>query len=212
IQNTGGWQSWSDITTSVTLSAGVQTMRFVEDSNSSAGVFGNLNYFRFAGPGGGSDGGGGTSGQSPFNGSPSPVPGNIPAANFDNGGEGVAYHDTTSGNIGGQYRSTDVDIERASDGGYDVGWISAGEFLNYTVNVGSAGGYTIALRVASQSGASMHVGFNGPSAGTWVNVSIPSTGGWQNWTTVNVPVTLGAGVQQMTLMFDTGGLNIEAAN
>jgi hypothetical protein len=27
-------------------------------------------------------------------------------------------------------------------------------------------------------------------------------------TTVDVPVTLGAGVQQLTLLFDTGGMNI----
>jgi hypothetical protein len=57
----------------------------------------------------------------------------------------------------------------------------------------------------------MHVGFNGPSQGTWKTVTIPATGGWQNWTTVNVPVTLGAGTQQMTIWFDTGGMNFRQA-
>jgi len=78
--------------------------------------------------------------------------------------------------------------------------------------VGSAGSYTVALRVASPSGALLHVGFNGPSAGTWQSVSVPATGAWQNWTTVTVSVTLGAGVQQMTLWFDTGGINVESAD
>ena len=41
--------------------------------------------------------------------------------------------------------------------------------------------------------------------------AIPATGGWQTWTTVNVPVTLGAGVQQMTIWFDTGGVNFRIA-
>ncbi len=36
-----------------------------------------------------------------------------------------------------QYRTTDVDIESTTDvsGGYDVGWIYPGEWLNYTINV-----------------------------------------------------------------------------
>src|SRR5262252_5041292 len=85
----------------------------------------------------------------PFSGTPVALPGLVLAANFDNGGEGVAYHDTTGGNAGGAYRATGVDIEPASDGGYDVGWIAAGEWLNYTVNVGSAGAYVVQLRVAS---------------------------------------------------------------
>jgi len=36
---------------------------------------------------------------------------------------------------------------------------------------------------------------------------VPGTGGWQSWTTVNVPVTLTAGRQLMTLLFDTAGFN-----
>ena len=84
-----------------------------------------------------------------------------------------------------------------------VGWIAAGEWLKFTVNVAAAGSYNVTLRVASPGGASFHVG------GT--AVSVPATGGWQNWTTVSVPVTLGAGTQQMTLLFDTGGMNIRLA-
>src|SRR5215467_11630303 len=122
----------------------------------------------------------------PFSGTPVALPGQIDAEKFDNGGEGVAYHDTTSGNSGGQFRNTDVDIEAASEGGYDVGWTAAGEWLNYTVNVASAGNYTVQLRVASPGGASMHLGFNSAS-NVWQTVSIPATGGWQNWQTVSVP-------------------------
>src|SRR5262249_1886423 len=130
-------------------------------------------------------------------------------ANFDNGGEGVAYHDTTSGNTGGAYRTTNVDIEQASDGGFDVGWIDAGEWLNYTVSVASAGTYVAQLRVASPGGATMQLGFKAASH-VWAPVTIAATGGWQNWTTVNVPVPLGAGQQQITLMFDSAGLNVES--
>src|SRR5581483_3970861 len=41
----------------------------------------------------------------PFLGSPIPVPGTIPLDNYDLGGEGVSYHDTTPGNQGGAYRN-----------------------------------------------------------------------------------------------------------
>jgi hypothetical protein len=136
----------------------------------------------------------------PFGGTPVALPGTIQAANFDEGGEGVAYHDTTSGNTGGAYRATDVDLQASSEGGYNIGWIGAGEWVNYTVSVPAAGNYTATLRVASPAGGgSLHIGFNGPSS-VWRTVTVPMTGDWQSWTSVVVPVTLGAGVQQMTLL------------
>src|SRR4029077_7727369 len=105
---------------------------------------------------------------------------------YDNGGEGVAYHDTESANQGGQYRLTEgVDVEGSADGGggYDVGWIYPGEWLKYTVNVTAAGAYDIQARVASPgAGGNFHIEMNG------VNVSgvmtIPATGGWQTWQTI----------------------------
>jgi endonuclease/exonuclease/phosphatase family metal-dependent hydrolase len=147
-----------------------------------------------------------------YSGTPAPIPGTIQAENFDKGASGVSYKDSTSGNAGGQYRSTDVDIEATAGGGYDIAWIATGEWLNYTVNVAAAGSYTAQLRVASPSGGgSLHIGFNGPSK-VWTSVSIPATGGWQTWSTVNVPMTLGAGTQLMTLAFDAGGFNLDSIN
>ena len=60
-----------------------------------------------------------------FGGTPAAVPGLIEVENFDNGGEGIVYHDTTAGNSGGRYRTSDVDIEATIDvgGGYNLGWV-----------------------------------------------------------------------------------------
>ena len=201
VPNTGGWQNWTTVSFTATLGTGTQQMTILFDTGGM-----NLRNVTVS-----SSGGGGGGGLSPYLGTPVALPGTVQAANFDNGGEGVAYHDTTPGNTAGAYRATGVDIEPASDGGYDVGWITAGEWLNYTVNVGSSGAYIAQLRVASPGGAAMHVGFN-TASNVWSQVSIPATGGWQNWTTVNVPVTLGSGQQQITLLFDTAGLNIESIN
>jgi hypothetical protein len=155
---------------------------------------------------GGTTGGSG-GGPTPYLGSPVSLPGTVNAQDFDNGGEGVAYHDMTPGNSGGAYRSSDVDLETSTSGGNNIGWIDAGEWLNYSVTVATSGTYTVQLRVASPNGGgSMHVGFN--QSNVWVVANVPATGGWQNWTTVNVPVTLTAGTQLLTLLFDTDGFNI----
>lgn len=146
-------------------------------------------------------------GAGPYLGSPIALPGTVNAQDFDNGGEGVSWHDTTGGNAGGAYRNTSVDLEPGSEGGNDVGWIDAGEWLNYSVNVTASAAYIVQLRVASPSGGgSMHVGFNGSNV--WSVAQVPATGGWQSWTTVSLPVTLNAGPQLLTLLFDTPGFNI----
>ena len=140
-------------------------------------------------------------------GAPVVLPGTIEPQHFDTAGDGVSFHDTTPGNSGGAFRNTDIDLEASADGGYDVGWLEAGEWMNYSVNVSASGRYTVQLRVAAPAGGgAMHVGFNGSSV--WSVVQVPATGGWQNWTTVNLPVTLNAGTQLLTIYVDSAGFNL----
>jgi len=197
IPNTGGKQSWADLTTTVSLTAGTQSMRLVADANGT--VFGNLNALRFAPASGGAP--------TPFGGTPWAIPGTIQAEDFDEGGESIAYHDTSAGNKGGTYRATDVDIEATSDGGgggYDVGWITAGEWLNYTVSVAQSGTYTVTVRVAAKgAGGAFHIEFGG--ADKTGRLVISDTGGWQIWTDVTTTVVLAAGRQSMRIVADTNG-------
>jgi endonuclease/exonuclease/phosphatase family metal-dependent hydrolase len=144
----------------------------------------------------------------PYNGTARAIPGTINAADFDNGGEGVAYHDTTRGNTGGVYRQTDVDLQAASGGGYNVGWVVAGEWLTYSVNVATAGNYNVQLRVASWVPAAMQVTF--ASGNVSRSFATPNTGGWQTWTNVTVPMTLAAGVQRMTVRLTSGEANLRS--
>ena len=139
---------------------------------------------------------------------PKAIPGTIQAEDFDAGANGIAYRDTTAGNSGGQYRATDVDIEACTEGGYDVGWIDAGEWLNYTVNVAASGTYTLEFRVASPVGGTLHVESNGQNkTGA---VTVPASGGWQTWATVRTSATLSAGTQIVRVVFDTGSINVHA--
>ena len=147
-----------------------------------------------------------SNGDTPYGGTPWPVPGIIQAENFDNGGEKVSYYDPYPGNVGGAYRNTDIAIQATSDvgGGHNVGWIYATEWLNYTINVAATGTYVLALRVASGGqGGTFHVDFGGVNeTGT---LTVPNTGGWQTYVTLTTDVQLTAGQQIMQFDFDTAG-------
>jgi len=153
-------------------------------------------------------------GQAPYPGSPFVLPARIEAEDFDVGGEGVAYHDTDPGNEGNQYRtSEDVDIESCADvgGGYNVGWLRVGEWLEYSVDVPGAGEYAVDVRVASQSaGGTFHIEFNGVDRTG--DVTVPVTGGWQAWTTVSATATLAPGPQVMKFIPTAEGFNLNYVN
>jgi hypothetical protein len=143
----------------------------------------------------------------PFTGTPIALPGRIEAENYDNGGDGVAYHDTTAGNSSGAYRTDNVDIKATSDssGGYNVKSVRAGEWLAYTVNVAAAGSYTLGFRVASSgTGGTVHVAIDG--AAVTGAIALPDSGGWDVWKTATVAgVTLPAGQHVLTLVIDANG-------
>ncbi len=152
-------------------------------------------------------------GSSAFGGTPANIPGKIEAENFDNGGPGLAYSDSDPANNGGQYRPTEgVDIEACSEGGYDVGWTAAGEWMNYTVNVTTAGVYTIQARLSSPGGGGqLHIEMDGVNiSGTIV---VPNTGNWQVYQTVNATTPgLTTGIHTMRIVEETGGYNINYVN
>ncbi len=146
----------------------------------------------------------------PYGGAPVALPGTVQAENYDNGGEGVAYHSANTSNLGGQYRSDGVGIETCTDtgGGYNVGYVAAGNWQKYTVTVSSAGSHTVSFRLASpNANAFLHLENN---SGTNLTGSIacPVTGGYQTWQTVSVSITLPAGVQVLKVVEDTPGFNI----
>lgn len=151
--------------------------------------------------------------QMPYGNAPIPIPGRVEAEDFDHGGEAVAYHDMDYANQGGAFRTSEgVDIEVCSEGGYDVGWIEAGEWIDYTVNVTSSGTYTIGVRVSSiNTGKSFHIEMNGTNVSG--PISVPNTGDWQAWQTVTVSgILLTAGTQVMRIYMDTDGFNLNYVN
>lgn len=140
--------------------------------------------------------------QKPYGGTAWAIPGTIQFESYDDGGNGFAYNDASAGNTGGATIRTDedVDIENCTDvgTGYNIGFGTAGEWLEYTVNAATAGKYNLVLRVAcSGDGRTISLSSNGTAIAT--DIAIPNTTGWQTWVDVKTTVTLSAGVQVIRL-------------
>ena len=147
----------------------------------------------------------------PYSGSLPNMPGVIEAENYDFDGQGDAYNDATVGNTGGAYRSDYVDLEAAAGGGYNIGWFDPGEWVEYSVNVPTAGVYTLTARVATTGSGTLHYEFYGATRVDSANVSFGSSGGWQNWVnSPSVSVTLNAGAHVIRLSQMGGGFNVNS--
>jgi hypothetical protein len=196
---TGGWETWTTVTATVTLSAGTQTLTLNEDA---AGW--NIDSMAFALK---------SSGEGPFGGTPASVPGTVMAENYDTGGQGVAYNVTSTNGSANGYRSDGIDLEAATSPatGNDLGWTASGQWFKYTVNVATAGTYTVSFLVAGDVAVSdaFHLS-NSSGTNLTGSVAVPSTGGWQTWTTVTATVALSAGTQTLTLNEDAAGWNFDS--
>jgi hypothetical protein len=200
VPNTGGWSTFQWVTKlGVPLSAGKHVLKIVADQQ-----YFDLNSVRVTA----------TPVSTPYTGTPIAIPGSFEAENFDLGGEGLAYHDNTKGNQGGQYRlSEDVDIIVSTDslgGGYVVNNFETGEWLAYTVNVAASAQYDIALRVTSGlSNSAFHIEIDGVNVTG--SVLVPNTGGWSTfqWVT-KLGVPLSAGKHLLKIVADQQYFNLNS--
>jgi len=122
------------------------------------------------------------------------LPGRFEAEDYDYGGEGAGYHDVDADTGTDVYRTDAVDMEASLDtgAGFNIASASAGEWLDYHVNIGSSAEYDLFLRVATgENDREVILTLDGAPLAT---VDVPNTGGDQTWTTVDVKgVTLPAG-------------------
>ena len=160
VPNTGGYQTWQTVTATVTLPAGIQTVRI----KSIAAPIWNINWMQFSSvtPAG------------------TAIPGKVEADSYS-AMSGVATQSTSD-----------------AGGGLNVGWIDKGDWMDYSVNVASAGVYTVSFRVATpNSSAAFQLLSNGTVLTT---VNVPNTGGYQTWQTATAVVTLAAGQQKLRIL------------
>jgi len=123
---------------------------------------------------------------------PSVIPGKIEAENYS-AMNGIQTETTTD-----------------TGGGLNVGWINVGDWLDYNVDVQTAGAYTVEYRVASTASTGQLQLRSGGT--TLATTAVPNTGGWQNWQTVTASVTLAAGPQTLRIHASGYDFNINWIN
>ncbi len=93
-----------------------------------------------------------------------------------------------------------VQKENTADagGGQNIGYVDYGDWMDYTVNIATAGTYSFNIRVASQNSGGQLVlkKADGTTLGT---ITVPATGGWQSWQNATTNVTLAAGQQTVRI-------------
>ena len=132
----------------------------------------------------------------------------IEAEDYDRGGEGNGFHDLTTANEGGEYRSDPVDIEVCTEGGYNVGWVEEGEWLKYSNISGKNTQYDVTMNLAANYSSSFHIEINGTNVTG--SLDVDPTGGWQTWETRNPgTVTLTQGMNEIKIVAESDGWNID---
>lgn len=154
--------------------------------------------------------------QTPYPGPTIPsIPSILEVENYDNGGEGIAYHDNVAGNNGNVYRSNDADIQARSNAsnGFEVFNASAGEWLEYAVNVPFARKYDIGVRYASEfNNGKFRIQDCGNDPNNQLcsspveltgQVTLASTGNWNNFrVAITRGVQLSSGTHVLRLKMD----------
>ena len=102
-----------------------------------------------------------------------------------------------------------IQLENCSEGGQNVGYTDPGDWMAYgDVRFPRSGSYTIEFRVASAIGGSRFSVDLNQGANVLGAITIPNTGGWQNWRTVSMQVNVNAGTYPLGIYTQSGGYNL----
>lgn len=156
--------------------------------------------------------------QLPYFNAPAAIPGTIEAGHYDKfeGGTGqdIAYVDLDQENRGGFRPGEYVDAVSDPTEGDNIGWISAGEWLEYTIEVQNAGIYDLSFRYASgneNGGGPFHFEIDGAQTGP--DIFLDYTGDWDDWTDKTVDgIELNKGKHVLRLVFEGGEFNLGRLN
>lgn len=117
------------------------------------------------------------------------IPGKIEAENFCNQ---FGVKAETTGDTGG---------------GQNIGFVQKGDWMEYEIKVSAAGSYKVNYRIAANgsNGGAIQLQINNSKIGS---INLPSTGGWQTYTTVNNEVNLPQGNHTLRVFAEQAGWNL----
>ncbi|WP_181408834.1 carbohydrate-binding protein [Schumannella soli] len=138
------------------------------------------------------------------------LPGTIFAQDYNDGGSGVGYSIAAPLASSTGYRTDETNLVATSDttygGGQNITGLSAGDKLNYTVDVVAGGNYDIHARVKSTTGTGKYrLQLDGVDIGGVINVANAS-GAWV--TAPDYGVTVPAGQHTLTFVVVAGGFDL----
>jgi hypothetical protein len=148
--------------------------------------------------------------QTPFPGPDAPALANsltVLAKDFDGGGQGVSWNDDAGldGGTNGGRAGSDVELVGSA---LDIGYVEAGEWVEYTIDVAEAGAYDLSLVAKTPIGGnSVTVSLDGgPALATFAlpdsNGPATSFAGTAFAPTAAQAITLDAGLQTLRFAFD----------
>jgi len=137
----------------------------------------------------------------------------LEAALFDNGGQDVAFNDV-DGASGSGARGDGMDVREL--GAIDaLGWISDGEWVEYTIDVEEAGAYDLSFLTATTSGGrSIEATFEqGGAIYESGETGVPNNGSWNTFVdSASMQVDLNEGEQVMRLTFEGGSMDLQSTD
>jgi hypothetical protein len=141
----------------------------------------------------------------------------IAITDFDIGGEGVGYHDSDATNSGnnayranaGDGNSPGVDVE----GGLNIGYTNAGEWLMFSVDAVDAGTYLFDVNLSVNNGDGSRYSLEVDGVKTQI-IEMVNNSNWSDWRWYNerngieLALPLSKGVHTVKFYLDGGGFNI----
>jgi len=140
----------------------------------------------------------------------------IQAEDYDMGGQGAAFNDTTpTVNTGGAYRNNPthgaVDVRRIDNttSSFRLSENFGGEWVEYSINVAQAGNYKVDFRLSqTDANGRVRIAVDGASLGA---VDVPDTNSFSVFTTRSRTIALPAGKHVLRLTMDRAGTNGQVA-
>lgn len=134
------------------------------------------------------------------------VPVQLKAVNYDNGGEGLAFHVTTPVSTDGRYRADNIGCVACDDagGGYALSGLRSGEWVRYTVNGASGGYFDIDARLAGTG--RFHLIAQGQTIATFAASKSGPSAGWRD--VLASDVYLNSGESTIMLYVDQPGFSL----